>query len=433
MIFEASRRKMLAAGLLDWQIKRFEADFRRLQQGQVGFLSESHLCPLGPLPQATESLPDATDKLAQTLVIKLNGGLGTSMGLEGPKSLLEIRPGQSFLGLTLTQIEHLRRRSGAQIPLLLMNSFHTRRDSLALLRARGFDNAGQDLDFLQSKVPKLRIDSLEPVSYPENPSLEWCPPGHGEIYSAMVGWGLLEQLLSAGYRYAFVSNVDNLGASLDLKILHWFTSQDLDFAMEVTRRTELDRKGGHLAQTVGGLCLRERAQCAPEDLPYFEDIQRHQFFNTNNLWLRLEALKEHPQPELPLILNRKSVDPTRPDSTPVYQLESAMGAAISHFPRSAALEVPRTRFLPVKTLADLLLLRSDLYRLDPDGCLHFQGEQLPHIQLDARYFGNYSDFQERFQQIPSLLQCHSLRVDGDVHFRESLQLAGHVHLAKPER
>jgi len=420
---------MLEAGLQDWQIERFAQDYARLEAGDSGALAESQLDPLEGVPRL-EELPNSEwdGALAQTVVIKLNGGLGTSMGLEIPKGLLEVRQGLSFLDLTRMQVEYLRETSGSNLPLLLMNSFHTRGPSLE--RLGSFSNGSLPLDFLQSKVPKVRQDNLEPVEFAQHPELEWCPPGHGEIYAALRGNGGLDQLLAAGYRYAFVSNVDNLGATLDPALLQWFSQSGLDFAMEVTARTEQDKKGGHLARLKQGpLVLRERSQCAAQDLPQFEDIDRHRFFNTNNLWLRLEALRDQPLPLLPLIVNRKTVDPTDANSTPVFQLESAMGAAISAFQKTQAVEVPRRRFLPVKTLGDLLLLRSDLYCLNKSGQLQAESSRpLPSVRLDQRFYSTYEDFAKRFRAVPGLLECTSLSVEGDVHFEAGLHLKGAVEL-----
>lgn len=423
---------MRAAGLQEWQIDRFAEDFARLDSDASGALAEDALRPLEDLPRLAE-LPPAQGgaALAQTVVIKLNGGLGTSMGLEIPKGLLEVRQGRSFLDLTRAQVEAFRASGHSSLPLLLMNSFHTRGPSLE--RLSGFSNGDLPLDFLQSKVPKLRQDNLIPVEFPSHPELEWCPPGHGEIYAALRGEGTLEQLLAAGYRYAFVSNIDNLGATLDTTLLQWFSQSGLDFAMEVTARTEQDKKGGHLARLASRqLALRERSQCAPPDLAAFENIAVHRYFNTNNLWLRLEALREQPLPSLPLIVNRKTVNPTEPGSTPVYQLESAMGAAISGFARTQAIEVPRRRFLPVKNLSDLLLLRSDLYRLDTRSELQVETSgPLPGVRLDPKFYSTYADFAQRFTSVPSLLECRSLTVQGDVHFGPGVRLEGVVEITNP--
>lgn len=427
MTFEACRAKMERAQLSSWQIERFRHDFNRLVQGDQGLIYESDLRPVGVLP-AYDQLPTGNwAPLHQTVVVKLNGGLGTSMGLTSPKGLLQVRQGLSFLDLTRAQIEHLRSSTGTGLPLLLMNSFHTRQSSLE--RLRDFSNGELPKDFLQSQVPKLLASDFSPAQA-ESPGLEWCPPGHGEIYSALKGSGLLQRLLEAGFRYAFVSNIDNLGATLDPALLNWFVESGLDFAMEVTERTEQDKKGGHLARRADGrLVLRERAQCSAGDLEAFEDIERHSFFNTNNLWLNLESLQHQPLPELPLIVNRKTVDPTDKSSSPVIQLESAMGAAICAFDQAQAINVPRSRFFPVKNLADLLLLRSDLYELDESHhLLARRAQPAPEVTLDPRYYSTYQDFSQRFLVIPSLINCRSLVIEGDVYFREPMVLEGDVRL-----
>ena len=130
-----------------------------------------------------------------------------------------------------------------------MNSFATRDDTLAALeRYPELPVDGLPLDFLQGKVPKLREDDLEPVSWPADPALEWAPPGHGDVYASLATSGMLDVLLERGYRYLFLSNSDNLGAVLDPRILGWFAEQGLPFVSELTDRTESDRKGGHLAR-----------------------------------------------------------------------------------------------------------------------------------------------------------------------------------------
>ena len=97
----------------------------------------------------------------------------------------------------------------------------------------------------------------------------------------------------------------------------------------------------------------------------FRDYRRWRYYNTNSLWIDLEAIAarfaDGGTLELPVIVNHKTIDPRDPSSTPVVQLESAMGAAIGSFPGAALLEVPRSRFVPVKTTDDLLLLRSDVF------------------------------------------------------------------------
>ena len=250
-----------------------------------------------------------------------------------------------------------------------MNSFATREDSLAALAAHGDLDADVARTSCRTRSPSSTPTTLEPVSWPADPALEWCPPGHGDLYTALQTSGMLERLLERGYRYAFVSNSDNLGATLDTRILRWFADSGAPFAMEVADRTEADRKGGHLAQRPdGGLVLREVAQTPDEDLDSFQDITRHRFFNTNTLWLDLQALADVLAERgsvlgLPLIVNRKTVDPADSASPEVIQIETAMGAAIGVFDGALAIRVPRSRLVPVKTTNDLLVLRSDAYSL----------------------------------------------------------------------
>ena len=292
----AAIAKLEADGAAAATVASFAGQLARLSAGELGMLPESELQPIDELPDAERLEVDAeaiADLLDQTVVIKLNGGLGTSMGLAGPKSLLEVKDGLSFLDITARQITALRaEHGGARLPLVLLNSFRTREPSLAALAGYGRLSAELDADFLQGRVPKLVDDgSLAPVAWPADPELEWSPPGHGDIYPALVGSGMLAAMLAAGYRYAFVSNADNLGAVLDPAILCWIAAEEAPFVMEVADRTAADRKGGHLARRAdGSLVLREIAQTPEADLGAFADTERHRFFNTNSIWLDLQAL-----------------------------------------------------------------------------------------------------------------------------------------------
>ena len=158
------------------------------------------------------------------------------------------------------------------------------------------------------------------------------------MYGALRRSGMLDALLKQGFRYAMISNSDNLGAELDARIVAHLEREQLPFLMEVVQGTEGDRKGGHIAKrrSDGQLVLRETAQTPSEDEDSFRDFRHWRYYNTNNLWIDLRALADTLERskgvlELPLIVNRKTVDPRDPDSTPVIQLESAMGAAIESF------------------------------------------------------------------------------------------------------
>jgi UTP--glucose-1-phosphate uridylyltransferase len=438
----AATDKMRAEALSEAAVETFAHYERLLREGDQGTLPESELEPLSDLPDA-DSLPGSDGAaLDQAVVLKLNGGLGTSMGMTKAKSLLEVKEGLSFLDVIVRQILWLRERYGARVPLLLMNSFATRNDTLAALeRYPDLAVDGLPLDFPQGRVPKLLEDGHEPVEWPADPALEWAPPGHGDVYTSLAGSGLLDQLLERGYRYVFMSNSDNLGAVLDTRILDWFAGEELPFLSESTDRTEGDRKGGHLARrrSDGGLVLRETAQTPDEDREAFEDVSRHRFFNCNNVWVDLRALERTLSERggvlgLPMIVNRKTVDPNDPSSPRVVQLETAMGAAIGVFDGAGALRVPRSRFTPVKTTSDLLVVRSDAYRLGDDWTVSTARDRPPVVSLDDEYFKLMGDFEPRFPSgPPSLIEAERLAVVGDVTFGRDVTVRGAVKVEGPRR
>jgi UTP--glucose-1-phosphate uridylyltransferase len=441
---QASLDKMRAEGLADEAIQTFAHYYEQLVAGETGMIPEAEIEPVRELPEYDE-LPesDGGDVLDRAVVIKLNGGLGTSMGMTGPKSLLEVKDGLTFLDVIAEQVLGLRRRSGARMPLVLMNSFATRDASLKRLREHDGIQADVPLDFVQNKEPKVRADDLLPAEWPDDPSLEWCPPGHGDLYTALQTSGMLETLLDKGYRYAFVSNVDNLGAGLDPRILSWFADSGAPFLSEAIDRTEADKKGGHLAlRPDGSLVLRETAQTPDEDVDAFQDTDRHRFFNANNLWIDLQALQTVLTERgsvlgLPLIVNKKTVDPGDKSSTPVIQLETAMGAAIGAFDGAVALRVPRRRFLPVKTTNDLLILRSDAYDVSPEYLVNLAPQRegkAPLVDLDDEHFKLVRDFDAHFPAgAPSLIEAERLTVRGDVTFGRDVVVRGTVTVEGPRR
>lgn len=438
--FDAIEKKMRGVGLSDAAIGAFRHSVNVLESKQSMMIPESDIVPAEGVAE-WDALVAATPEadaalLAQAVMIKLNGGLGTGMGLQKAKSLLEIKPGVTFLDVIVRQVRHLRERAGYPVSLLLMNSFSTGADTMAHLAqyaAEGFADP-QQVEMIQNRVPKLLTDTLEPVQFPANPDLEWCPPGHGDIYPALVGSGWLDKLLAAGVKYAFVSNSDNLGAQPDTRFLRWFAESGVPFVMEVTRRTEADKKGGHLAtrKTDGQPLLREIAQCPDADVADFQDINKHRYFNTNNLWIRLDVLKDLLNANdgvlpLPVIRNTKTVDPRDAATPQVYQLETAMGAAIQCFPGAKAVCVPRTRFFPVKTCSDLLLLRSDAVEITDTGLMTLAPEckgVAPIVQLDSKLYKLVDSLDAL--GVPSLKHVSKLTVTGPHHFADGEPLSGEV-------
>lgn len=432
---------MTADGAAPEAVAVFERFYGMLESGATGMIAEAELEPLDDVP-SLDGLPDdptaVREALAATVVIKLNGGLATSMGLDRAKSLLVVKDGRSFLDIIAGQLLTARSANAIDLPLVLMNSFRTRDDSLAALAAHdGLALDGLPLDIVQHREPKLLAADLSPVDWPADPELTWCPPGHADLYPTLRATGLLDALIERGMRWAFCSNADNLGATVDGRIAAWMAVEQLPFVMEAAARTAADRKGGHLARrrADGRLVLREVAQTADDDLDAFQDIDRHRFFNTNNVWLDLVALRDVLDRsdgvlELPMIRNAKTVDPQDAASPAVIQIESAMGAAIQVFDGARALLVGRDRFVPVKTTSDLLVLRSDAYVLDPAGHLAVApgraGRPDPVVDLGSPY-KLLRDFEQRFPVgAPSLVDCRRLTVRGDVTFGPDVIVRGDV-------
>jgi len=430
----AASEKMRADGVADAAIDVFAHYYRELEAGATGMLPEADIEPVADLPRA-DDLPDPPDggkeALGRTVMIKLNGGLGTSMGMTRAKSLLEVKDGLTFLDIVVRQTQQLG------VPLALMNSFATSEDTKRFLRERYPD--ADVREFLQNKEPKLLVDDLVPAEWPADPELEWAPPGHGDIYVALQASGMLRSLLDDGYEAAFVSNSDNLGAVLDPKLAAAFLDSRAPFLMEVVPRTKADRKGGHLARRRedGRLVLRETAQTPEEDREALQDVGRHRYGNTNNLWVNLVALdrvlgERSGVLGLPVIVNRKTVDPSDESSPEVFQLETAMGAAIEVFDGAEAIEVSRTRFAPVKTTNDLLVLRSDFYTLTEDVHVVPADGREPgsiFVDLDPDHYKLLRDFDARFPAgPPSLVRASRFVVRGDVTFGPDVAVEGETEL-----
>lgn len=442
---KAAEQKMREDHQPEEAIRGFRSAYERLMAGESALIPTAEIEPVREVPKLGDlDQGDAGAGLDAFAIVKLNGGLATSMGLQKPKSLLEAKDGHSFLEIIVAQTLALRRRYQVGLPLVLMNSEATREETLRSLQ--GHEELRVDgipPEFVQSMIPKLDADERAPISWPAAPALEWCPPGHGDIYGSLRSSGMLDALLERGYRYAMISNSDNLGATLDLRIARHMASNDIPFLMEVVEGTPADRKGGHIARRRedGQLILRETAQTPPEDEESFREYRRWRYYNTNNLWVDLSVLARMLDEsdgvlELPLIVNRKTVDPRDSSSPEVLQLESAMGAAIASFKDARLLCVPRTRFVPVKTTDDLLVLRSDVYTLSDDMLVQPRPERehdLPFVELDSRFYKLLDEFEPRFPDgPPSLREAERLVVHGDVTFGRGVVVRGAVEIDADE-
>lgn len=379
-------------------------------------------------PKVAQSQKDLLSKL---VVIKLNGGLGTSMGCTGPKSLISVRSGLNFLDLTVQQIEALNKTYDVNVPLVLMNSFNTEEDTKKILRK--YNNCQVDIKmFNQHRFPRINKETLLPVATedPYSPKDAWYPPGHGDFYMALHDSGLMEEFKKAGKEIIFLSNIDNLGATVDINILSSLISNpQTEYCMEVTDKTRADVKGGTLIEYEGRARLLEIAQVPKENVDEFKSVSKFKIFNTNNLWCRVDAVdrlcRSGQIEDMEIIVNEKTLS----NGTNVIQLETASGAAIKNFNNAIGINVPRSRFLPVKKTSDLMLVMSSLYELKAGSLVMSSNRQFkttPLVKLGDEHFKKVSKFLSRFKTIPDMLEADHLTVSGDVSFGKDVSLKGTV-------
>ena len=371
---------------------------------------------LGDCINASNLAKNQVSSLAKVAVIKLNGGLGTSMGCDGAKSLIHITQSDRFIDMIIKQKEFFQSKFNIDIPFYLMNSFNTHHDMLAL---------GLNLNsFTQNKVP--RIDIISKDIFTIDNQVSFVPPGHADVYRCLLESGISDQLLEQNIDVLFISNSDNLGATLDISILNYFIEKSLDFLMEVTPKTKLDVKGGSIIKNGNRLGLLERAQVHKDDLHLFEDIQTFSYFNTNNIWLNTRALKAQYNASsfcIPVIFNHKEIQ-----NRQCVQFESAMGCGLSLFEKASCIEVARDRFFPVKKTSDLLLIRSNLIEKKENGeLINMSTHELPKINLSKDY-DRIDIFEKRFLCTPMFKNLKTLSVEGGFVFKENVVLSGTVKL-----
>ena len=365
-------------------------------------------------------------QLSKLVVGKLNGGMGTSMGCLGPKSLIDVRDNKSFLDLIKEQIENLNQEWDQKIPLLLMNSFYTHQKTQDHLNSSKFSS--EIISFQQNKFPRLYSENLTPLTPDKFGDQAYYPPGHGDFYQCIWKQGILQKLIDAGREILFISNADNLGAVVDPVILNYMDEFSIPFLMEMTAKTPADVKGGTLYQQDGKIKLLEIARVPDEKIDEFCDMKKFKVFNTNNIWINLVALNNRLKKdslELNVLVNRKNIQ-----GSPIVQLETAIGSGFECFDGAVGLSVSRERFLPVKKTDDLLLVRSNLFTLNK-GVLtrnpQRKSNALPTIQL-GDFLQNIENFQTSFPIIPDLLELEELKVKGTVRFEGTSSLKGRVCL-----
>merc|ERR1712147_300258 len=183
-----------------------------------------------------------------------------------------------------------------------------------------------------------------------------------------------------------------------------------EFCMEVTDKTRADVKGGTLIEYEGRARLLEIAQVPKEHVDEFKSVSKFKIFNTNNLWLRIDAVDRLCQngqiDDMEIIVNEKTLSNG-----------------------TNGIHVPRARFLPVKKTSDLMLVMSNLYELKSGSLLMSEKRQFkttPLIKLGDEHFKKVSKFSGRFKTIPDMLEADHLTVSGDVTFGKDVSLKGTV-------
>jgi len=393
-----------------------------------------HNCP--------DSMNLTHELLNKLVILRLNGGLGTSMGCKGPKSVVEVRGSLSFLDLAVKQVEYLNAKHGVDVPLVLMNSFNTDKETKRLL-SRYDERHVTIRTFVQSCYPLLDRSTLQPIpsgKYSKQNKEYYYPPGHGDVYGSLARCGLLKQLIEMGKEYIFISNIDNLGGTVDLNILYHLMLNEHSFCMEVTKRERQDVSGGTLVKHKGRPVLLEN-RALPQVLG--DEIRRDSRFNkfnTNNLWLKLRELQKiisiSKLPALNVSVRQKQIIDSNREETESLGFETAAGAAINLFENSCVVVVSRNRFLPVKTTSDLFAVQSDLFEVK-HGALTLSEKRIisppvPTVKLGP-CFRTLADYHERLPfGVPNLIELEHLTVSGDVHFRNHVVLKGTVIIVAEE-
>jgi len=439
-LYEAKMKKGGKESNTSAAINSFKHKFEALVSGVSTVIPECALAPVASLPDFEKlEITNKPELLQKAVVLKLNGGLGT---LDRAISSVSVTGQHTCLDLIAKQVEYIKiEHKQPNLQFMLMSSSSASEDTKALSMYPILGSS--DLEFVQNKAPKVHSTDMSPADWPANIDHEWCPSGNGDLFASMVSSGTLDKLLEKGTKYMFVSNSDNLGATVDVKLLTYFVDSGAPLMMEVAARTDADKNRGHLAtlKKTGDMTLREAAQCSKEDESAFQDTSKYGYFSTNNLWIDLEKLKalfdRHDGTlPLPVMVSEKTVDPSDKNSAKVIHLGTALGAAISCFEGAIAVLTSRRRFLPVETCDDLFALRSDAYVTTPDFQLELVPERNgvpPVVKLDERY--KLVDAMDSLipNGVPSLKDCNFLRIEGPMDFAAGVVIKGDVTIKSTQK
>ena len=387
--------------------------------------------PLNTIPHFN-NLPQLSNQRQQQLskkiaICKLNGGLGTSLGSTIPKAFLTVKDNKTILEIIINKKEYQNKQYESSIPLILMNSFYS--DELTLKKLSQSENKNI-YTFQQNYYPRIDKKTFIPLSVTTYGQQAYYPPGHGDFYCSIKENGILETLLKQGIEYIFVSNIDNLGADIDFRILNYLIEKKCDMLVEVTHKNSNDIKGGTIVRENNQLKLLEKADIPEEYSSIFSDTSKYPLFNTNNIWLNIESLKNAPlnlSSQLPIIENNKKIADKK-----IIQLETAIASAINFF-NSELLLVDRTRFLPIKTTNDLFLLCSNLFQLENHSLkFHLDAHQnFPVIKLGKDFF-IANDFYKKVPYTTNISQLESLELEGPITVGKNVSFGGNIKIFTEE-
>lgn len=347
----AMLRRDLVSGALSTERARLPAAPEQLAAGDITALATLDEAARERLRRRGETAIVAGEVAA----LVLNGGMATRFG-GAVKGVVPVLPGRdelSFLAIKLAGLRTVARAVKGHVPVVLMNSFATAAATREHLDAIAWAGMPVDerLSFEQSLLPRVLADGTPLPELPNAQHLEdthvYAAPGHGDTLRRVRDSGTLARLAARGVRHLLISNVDNLGASLDPVVLGAHleaVDRGAALSVEVVARAPGDA-GGCVARVDGRPQIIEGFR-----LPAGTDLADYPHFNTNTLWVTVEALREpYPLTWFPV---HKSITGPRGEKIEVVQFEQLVGQ-LSEFVQTACLEVDRGRFLPIKTREEL--------------------------------------------------------------------------------
>lgn len=372
---------------------------------KIKIVNNDKIIDYGELKKS-KNIKDLSKKIC---IIKLNGGLGTSMNCDRPKSLINVKNNMTFLEITLNQIREIQKKYQINLKVILMNSFYTHQETEEFIK--NID----DIDitcYEQSKF--IRINKKTNEVFDGSKQEHFYPPGHGDLFQSLYDKNILEKLIEDKYEYLFVSNIDNLGSTINFRILDNIIQNDIDYCLETTEKTKHDIKGGTIIEYDNKHMIFEIAQCHPDNLNEFMNFK---YFNTNNVWCKIKSIynlvKTHDYlKNIDLIINPKKLNQDN-NEIECIQLEFAIGSLIKFFDKTQFINVSRKRFIPVKNLSDLLLIMSNLYELNDRYKLKLMTNEIPIIQIKG--ITDLKTFIKCFNDMPLFDHAQHITVDVITH------------------